>query len=143
MGFLRCNLAPRHTKEVAYKTSVRPQLEYAAPTWHSYHKTQIGQVEKVQRTGGPAGEGGPAGNGETPVALAICWTNLSGHPWRPTGSSPPLLSSTRFTPVQCLFRKNKYLTPAPILRRTMAHESHYTRCLAYSNALNFPRTIPR
>ena len=33
MGFLRRNLAlaPRHTKEVAYKTLVRIQLEYAAP----------------------------------------------------------------------------------------------------------------
>ena len=32
LGFLRRNLAlaPRHTKEVAYKTLVRPQLEYAA-----------------------------------------------------------------------------------------------------------------
>ena len=52
LGFLRCNLAfaPRHTKEVAYKTLVRPKLEYAAPIWHPYHKTQIGHVEKVQRT---------------------------------------------------------------------------------------------
>ena len=24
--------------------------EYAAPIWHPYHETQIGQVEKVQRT---------------------------------------------------------------------------------------------
>ena len=51
MGFLRRNLAlaPRHTKEVAYKKLVHLQLEYAAPIWHSYHETQIGQVEKVQR----------------------------------------------------------------------------------------------
>ena len=37
LGILRRNLvlAPRHTKEVAYKTLVRPQLEYAAPIWHS------------------------------------------------------------------------------------------------------------
>ena len=41
MGFLWRNLAlaPRHTKKVAYKTLVRPQLEYAAPIWHPYHDT--------------------------------------------------------------------------------------------------------
>ena len=52
MGFLRRNLAlaPRHTKEVAYKALVHLQIENAAPIWHSYHETQIGQVEKVQRT---------------------------------------------------------------------------------------------
>ena len=44
IGFLRRNLAlaPRHTKEVEYKTLVRPQLEYAEPIWHPYHETQIG-----------------------------------------------------------------------------------------------------
>ena len=39
MGFLWRNLAlaPRHTKEVGYKTLVRPQLEYAAPIWNPYY----------------------------------------------------------------------------------------------------------
>ena len=52
LGFLRRNLAfaPRSTKEVAYKTLVRLKLEYAAPIWSPYCKTQIQQVEKVQRT---------------------------------------------------------------------------------------------
>ena len=52
LGFLRRNLAcaPRSSKEVAYKTFVRPKLEYAAPIWSPYSKLQINQVEKVQRT---------------------------------------------------------------------------------------------
>ena len=42
MGFLRYNvaLAPRQTREVAFKTLVRIQLDYAAPIWHPYNKTQ-------------------------------------------------------------------------------------------------------
>ena len=52
LGFLLRYLAfaPRSTKEVAYKTLVRPKLEYAAPIWSPYRKTQIQQVEKVKRT---------------------------------------------------------------------------------------------
>ena len=41
LGFLRRNLAfapTKSTKEVAYKTLVRPKLEYAAPIWSPYSK---------------------------------------------------------------------------------------------------------
>ena len=43
LGSLRRNVAfaPKSTKEVAYKTLVRPKLEYAAPIWSPYCKTQI------------------------------------------------------------------------------------------------------
>ena len=52
LGFLRRNLAfaPRSTKEVAYKTMVRPKLEYTAPLWSPHSKLQNNQIEKVQRT---------------------------------------------------------------------------------------------
>ena len=51
LGFFRRNLAfaPKSTKEVAYKTLVRPELEYAAPFWSPCCKAQIQLVEKVQR----------------------------------------------------------------------------------------------
>ena len=42
MGFLR------HTKEVAYKTLVRPKLEYAAPIWHPYHESGEGAEDSCQ-----------------------------------------------------------------------------------------------
>ena len=83
MDFLRRNLAlaPRHTKEVAYKTLVRPQLEYAAPIWNPYHKLQILEVEKVQRTA--------ARWTYRRWMNPSSWTGLRGHPWRPAGRSPP------------------------------------------------------
>ena len=89
--------------------------------------------------------GGPAGDGETPVASATCLTILSGHPWRPAGSSLPSFFYKIHSGTVDL-DKDKYLTPAPNLRRTRAsHESQYTRYFAYSDALKnsfFPRTIP-
>ena len=109
MGFIRLNFASarRHTTEVAYKTLVRLQLEYTgtSPIWHPYHETQIGQMEKVQRTAA----GGPAGDGETLVASAT----LSGHPWRPDTAFFYNIHSGTVS-----LDKDKYLTPAPNLRRT-------------------------
>ena len=39
---------PWHTKEVAYKTLGRPQLEYATSILHYYHETQTARVDDVQ-----------------------------------------------------------------------------------------------
>ena len=51
LGFLRRNLKVRseQIKSTAYKTLVRPQLEYCSPTWAPYTDTQITQIEAVQR----------------------------------------------------------------------------------------------
>ena len=144
MGFLRRNLAlaPRHTKEVAHKTLVRPQLEYAAPIWNPYHKLQIQEVEKVQRT----------------AARWTCrrWRNTSSVgdmldelEWPSLEASREQSSLTFFYKIHSgtvSLDKDKYLTPAPNLQRTRAsHDLQYTRYFAYSDALKnsfFPRTIP-
>ena len=132
MGFLRLNLAfaPRHTKDVAYKTLVRPKLEYAAPIWHPYHESQIGQVEKVQR-------------------IAARWTCRR---WRNTSSVGDLLDELEWPSLEThreqssltffykihsgtvSLDKDKYLTPAPNLRRTRA--SHESRTECFSLLLN-------
>ena len=143
LGFLLRNLAIAltHTKEVAYKILVRPKLDYAAPIWHTYHETQNGQVENVQRT-------------------AARWTYRR---WRNTSSVGDMLDELEWPSLETRreqstltffykihsgtvsLDKDKYLTPAPNLRRTRAsHESQYTRYLAYSDALNnyFPQDYP-
>ena len=51
LGFLRRGLAfaLRSTKEVAYKTLVRPGLEYAEPIWGPCSELRIGRLGRIQR----------------------------------------------------------------------------------------------
>ena len=51
LGFLRRNLkiGNKKTKETAYKTLVRPLLEYAATVWDPYTASETQAIEKVQR----------------------------------------------------------------------------------------------
>ena len=51
LGFLRRNIKvhSENLKETAYKTLVRPQLEYGSTVWSPYSTNQIDQVESVQR----------------------------------------------------------------------------------------------
>ncbi len=51
LGVLRRNLrdCPRDIKAMAYKTILRPKLEYAAPVWDPYTDDNIQKLEGVQR----------------------------------------------------------------------------------------------
>ena len=51
MGFLKKNIrsAPQAAKETAYKTFVRPIVEYAATTWAPFTDTETSKIEMVQR----------------------------------------------------------------------------------------------
>ena len=128
LGFLRRNLAfaPRSTKEVAYKTLVRPKLEYAAPIWSPHSKLQINQIEKVQRT-------------------AARWTCRR---WRNTSSVdemldelewPSLEARRKIHKIHCgavSIEKDKYMTPAHSLKTTRSsHSAQYLRHQTYSDAL--------
>ena len=51
LGFLKRNIKTKHPgiRETAYKTTVRPQVEYALSGWSLYTKKDIHKVEMVQR----------------------------------------------------------------------------------------------
>ena len=51
LGFIRRNIKvnSQRTKEMAYKMLVRPKVEYAASVWDPYTKSQISNLEKIQR----------------------------------------------------------------------------------------------
>ena len=49
LGFLKRNIKYIYIREAAYKTTVRPQVEYASSVWSPYTKKDIHKVEMVQR----------------------------------------------------------------------------------------------
>ena len=121
LGFRRRNLAlaPRHTKEVAYKTLVRPQLEYAVPIWHPYNETETKIVEAARWT-------------------CRRWRNRSSVDDMLDELEWPSLEDRRVKSSLSFFYKihsgtlsldkDRYLTTAPNLRSTRAsHDSQYTR----------------
>ena len=144
LGFLRRNFAfaPRSTKEVAYKTLVRPKLEYTAPIWSPHSKLQINQIEKVRR----------------PAARWTCrrWRNTSSVgqmldelEWPSVEARRDQSSLLLFHKIHCgevSIEKDTYMTPAHRLETTRSsHSAHYRCHQTYSDALKnflFPRTTP-
>ena len=51
LGFIMRNFysCPKHVKESAYKTLVRPLLEYSSAAWDPYTNNLTNQIEKVQK----------------------------------------------------------------------------------------------
>ena len=94
IGFLRRNFAFTQwsTNEVAYKTLVRPKLEYAAPFWAHIVKLRFNRWRKHSGRQ-PAGL---AGGVATLIVLVRCSMSCNGQLWRPKEISPLCVSSTRF-----------------------------------------------
>ena len=51
LGYLKCNILTKTSaiREAAYKTIVRPQVEYASSVWSPYSKKDINKIKMGQR----------------------------------------------------------------------------------------------
>ena len=146
LGFLRRNLAlaPKCTRDIAYKTMIRPQLEFAASIWSPYTVSDISRVEKIQR-----------------IAARWCcrrWRNQSHVGDMLEDLSWPTLAQRRDQACLIFFYKihndlieidkNTYLHLVANPRSTRSSAKHpyqYSRPLAYSDSFKFsffPKLIP-
>ena len=88
MGFLRRKLAFLHLGTLR-KLHTKHWFALSSSMQHLFGIPIMNlRLDRWRRCRGQL-PGGPAGDRGTPVASAICLTNLSGHPWRPAGSSLP------------------------------------------------------
>ena len=137
--FLRRNLtfASKETKAAAYKTLVRPKLEYTAPVWMPYHQVDISKIEKGQRT-------------------AACWTCRR---WRNQSHVGEMLEELQWPDLQerrhqaslslfykihsnlAIVNKNMCLSEADGGRRTRSHPFQCHRPNAYTDGFKnfFPQ----
>ena len=51
LGFLKRNITTKNekVKQLAYKSLIRPQVEYASSIWSPYTKSNVSKVERIQR----------------------------------------------------------------------------------------------
>ena len=144
LGFLRRNLkiGNKKMKETAYKTLVRPILEYASPVWDPHQADDIDSIDKIQRR-------------------AARWVN---NRFRRTSCVDKMLQDLKWPSLKIRRKKarlemfykfhNKLVTinskycPKPSTQRlgrrrnnTCAYNIPQTRTL-YRQSTFFPRTIP-
>ena len=77
LGFLHMNLAfaPRSSKEVAYKSLVRPKLEYAVPLWSLTQNFRLIRLRKFRGQHRRWGNAGSVGE----MLNELEWPSLEAH----------------------------------------------------------------
>jgi hypothetical protein len=141
LGFVKRNLkrCPKHIKTTAYKTLVRPKLEYAAPVWDPHQLNHIQNLEKVQRRAARF----VTGNYQRESSVTDMLTKLQWEPLQHRRLTFRLVMLYRIVNEIVAIPITTLLTPVPYQSR---HTHQYTFQLYqcnnnYYKYSFFPRTI--
>ena len=132
MGFLKRNIrsAPQAAKDTAYKTFVRPIVEYAATNWAPSTHTNTDKIERFV-TNDYGGK-----NSVTEMIADLGWDTLQKHrDFASLSMMYSIIHNLVHIPVE------PYLTPSTSMTR--GHDSHFHQIRTTSNTYQqrvFPRT---
>ena len=140
MAFLRRNIRPasQQAKSTAYKTFVRPTLEYASTVWSPHTDTDSNQLEMVQRRAARFVKSDYSRKSSvTAMRQDLCWDTLLQR-----RDQARLSMMYRIAHQQVDIPAERYLTPLD--NRTRGHNARFrqipTSFTGYQQSF-FPRTI--
>ena len=142
LGFLRRNLKISHPKlkELAYKSLVRPIIEYGCATWDPYQQNHIDQLEKVQRRAARFVKN----NYERTASVTSMLQDLKWEPLKERRKKARLCTMYKMIHKDIRVQTNDKLVPPIRTSRRTNHSMSYQipSCnTAVRNQSFFPRTI--
>ena len=141
LGFLKRNLKINSTalKSTAYKTLIRPSLEYACTVWVPYTQGNIYKLEMVQRRGARF----VLGRYNNTSSVGTCYLSSAGLPFKPGDRHLRLCMMYKIHKGLIAMDAQEFMTP---LQRRSRHVNSYAYKIPRSKTdyhmySFFPRTI--
>ena len=146
LGFLWRNLykCPQDLKEKAYKTMIRPKVEYCASIWDPHHTKYIDKLESVQRRAARFVTNQPHRRSEPVVSVTAMIQDLGWEPLSTRRLQSRLTSFYKVLNHHLEIPQSYHPVPAQDLQDTRGHDKRFQTYQPEIDAYKFsffPRTV--